>query len=338
MNKLKTPFINYKSYKISGVFLYVLYYCVFVLLMIDYENKNKIDGLKRALQIRRQLKMLIEQHKIKPVIAIIQVGNNYSSNIYVKQKIKTANEIGIEAKHIHFEETIEEAKLIKEIEKINKDKNIDGMIVQLPLPAHIDTFNILFSISPSKDLDGLHPFNSGLLNYSKIVPYSVNDILKSNKNIKLLQLGIKTPFIPCTPLGCLDLLQNEKSLNILKSKNAVVIGNSNLVGKPMYRLLIQSGVTATTIHSKSKNINYIIENSDIIISATGVGQKLKKVKKNAIIIDVAIRNVNGKLCGDLDYNKFIKTNRITPVPKGVGPMTVSCLMLNSYISCLNNQF
>ncbi len=305
--------------------------------MSDCENKNKIDGLKRALHIRERLKILIEKQNIKPIIAIIQVGDNYSSNIYVKQKIKTANEIGIEAKYIHFDKNIEELKIIQEIEKINKDQNIDGMIVQLPLPSNIDTFNILSSISPSKDLDGLHPFNSGLLNYSKVVPYSVNDILKNNKNIKSLQLGIKTPFIPCTPLGCLDLLQNEKSLRTLQSKNAVVIGNSNLVGKPMYRLLIQSGATTTTIHSKSKNINYLIENADIIVSATGVGQNIKKVKKNAVIIDIAIRNVDGKLCGDLDYNKFIKTNRITPVPKGVGPMTVSCLMLNSYISCLNNK-
>ena len=300
--------------------------------MIDFEKRNKIDVNERALYIRNKIKKLIEKNNVKSKIAIIQVGNNFASNIYVNRKIKIANEIGISSKYIHFDDNITEDQLINEIQKINNNNDITGIMVQLPLPININTFNVLISISQEKDIDGLHPFNAGLLHYSKIVPYSVNDVLYEKLSFDFIKnIGKNIPFIPCTPMGCLDLLQHEKTLTI-QSKNAVVIGNSNLVGKPISRLLIQSGATVTTLHSKSKNVEYIIQNADIIVSATGVGQKLKKVKKTAIIIDVAIRNGNdGKICGDLNYNKLIKTNRITPVPKGVGPMTIACLMVNSYL-------
>ena len=301
------------------------------------EEKNKIDGLGRANEIKQQLAFLISGLKIKPNIAIIQVGNNPSSNIYIRQKIKIAQQIGITVKHIHLDEETTEEKLLKIIKETNDDKSIDGMIVQLPLPDHIDKFNVLSAIFPNKDLDGLHPFNAGLLHYSQIVPYCVNKVLMNEfSKQELKNLGKTIGIIPCTPLGCLDLLQHE--CETLIGKNAVVIGNSNLVGRPISRLLIQSGATTATIHSKSKNTDYLISNADIIVSATGVGQTIKKIKPNAIIIDVAIRyNKEQKLCGDLDYNELIKTNRITPVPKGVGPMTVACLMVNSYLCCLRNH-
>ena len=301
------------------------------------EEKNKIDGLGRANEIKKQLALLISGTKIKPNIAIIQVGNNPSSNIYIRQKIKTAQQIGITAKHIHLEERITEEELLDVIKNVNNDKSVDGMIVQLPLPEHINKFNVLSTILPNKDLDGLHPFNAGLLHYSQTVPYCVDDVLmKKFSQQKLQNLGKTIGIIPCTPLGCLDLLQHE--CKTLAGKNAVVIGNSNLVGRPISRLLTQSGATTATIHSKSRDVEYLFSNADIIVSATGVGQDLKNVKQNAIIIDVAIRyNEEQKLCGDLNYNELVKTNRITPVPKGVGPMTVACLMVNSYLCCLHNH-
>ena len=317
-----------------------------IVALVDYEKKNKIDGEKIANNIKDAVKILIKNQQLKPKIAIIQVGDNFASTKYVNKKIKVSAEIGIEMQLYHFDKNITEVKLIDKIKALNNDKIIHGVMCQLPLPDKINTFNILNTIAPEKDIDGLNPFNAGLLHYSKSVPYQVEDVLSNNnnsnnfsKNIK--QLGKTLPFIPCTPLGCLYLITEtlkEEDKNII-GKNAVVIGNSNLVGKSIARLLTQSGATTTTIHSKSKNFDYIIKNADVIVSATGVAIELKKVKKGAILIDVGIRKKEDGtgICGDLDYQKYIKNNKITPVPKGVGPMTIACLMLNSYLACLKNS-
>ena len=310
--------------------------------MLNIEEKNKIDGLKYAMEIRQKIADNIIKYNIKLRIAVILVGNFSPSEIYVKNKMIVAEKLGIKVDLIRFDETIVERDLIKEIQELNNNKNIHGMIVQMPLPNGISSFNVLMSVSPEKDIDGLHPYNAGLLHYSKYVPYKIEDILNEDfESIKQKAkiIGKTLPFISCTPLGCLHLIEQvyKQKNQEIKGQNAVVIGNSNLVGKPMARLLLQSGATTTTLHSKSKNVDYIIERSDIIVSATGAGYQLKSIKDDAILIDVAIRkSENGIICGDLNYNEIIKTNRITPVPKGVGPITIASLMLNSYIAGIKN--
>ncbi|MBQ7552019.1 MAG: bifunctional 5,10-methylenetetrahydrofolate dehydrogenase/5,10-methenyltetrahydrofolate cyclohydrolase [Rickettsiales bacterium] len=318
----------------------------------EFESRNRIDCVSRALYIRERLSLLIEAEKSKqrklPKMAILQVGDNFASNIYIRNKIKVADKVGIDVDLKKFDDNITECALIEHIISLNHNNDYCGMIVQLPLPQHIDVVKVLSSIAPNKDLDGLNPINAGLLHYSKYAPYCVDDVI--NKNIKHNVIFGKTlPFIPCTPLGCLDILQQEekRSAEVLKmqnggvktsqfsiqSSNAVVIGNSNLVGKPIARLLTQSGATTTTIHSRSKNFDIFLQNADIIVSATGAGQALQNIKENAIVIDVAIRkDKNGNICGDIEYEKVVQTNRITPVPCGIGPMTISCLMLNYYLA------
>ena len=319
----------------------------------EFESRNRIDCVSRALYIRERLSLLIETEKSKqrklPKMAILQVGDNFASNIYIRNKIKVADKVGIDVDLKKFDDNITECALIEHIISLNYNNDYCGMIVQLPLPQHINVVKVLSSIAPNKDLDGLNPINAGLLHYSKYVPYCVDDVI--NKNIKHNVIFGKTlPFIPCTPLGCLDILQQEekrstdnsmavgqnsinKSQFSIQSSNAVVIGNSNLVGKPIARLLTQSGATTTTIHSRSKNFDIFLQNADIIVSATGVGQAIQNIKENAIVIDVAIRkDKNGNICGDIEYEKVVQTNRITPVPCGIGPMTISCLMLNYYLA------
>ena len=315
-------------------------------------EKNRIDCVSRAKYIRERLATLIDieknKHKVMPKMAILQVGNNFASNIYIRNKIKVADKIGIDVDLKKFDDNITECALMEHIISLNHNNDYCGMIVQLPLPKHIDVVKVLSSIIPHKDLDGLNPVNAGLLHYSKYVPYCVDDVINQNIQHNVI-LGQTIPFIPCTPLGCLDILQQEEKRSIetvmvqngrvnkskfaIQSSNAVVIGNSNLVGKPIARLLTQSGATTTTIHSRSKNFDIFLKNADIIVSATGVGQTIQSIKKNAIVIDVAIRkDKNDNICGDIDYGKVVQTNRITPVPCGIGPMTISCLMLNYYLA------
>ena len=296
------------------------------------EKYNKIDGEAAAADIRSRLKELIAGENFVPKIVIIQVGNDFASTKYVNRKRKVAVELGIDAEIKHFEEDITEAQLLAEIDKVNGNDTVHGFIVQMPLPEHINTFNVLMHIRPDKDLDGLSPLNAGLLHYSKSVPYSVEEAL--SKQVDTYALGKTLPFIPCTPLGCLHLITNMINP---AGKNAIVFGNSNLVGRPMARLLTQAGATTTTIHSRSRGVDHLLTNADIIVSATGAGIDIDAdvIKPDAIIIDVAIRpDENGGICGDLNYKKLVLQNHITPVPKGVGPMTVVCLMLNSYLAGL----
>ena len=263
-----------------------------------------IDGKKISQQIKDELKDKVSKMEIKPGLIVISVGDNPASSVYVKQKEKCANYIGINYRHLHFDK-ISDEDLIKEIIKLNKDKNVDGIIVQLPLPNGMDEVKIVNTIDPNKDVDGLTFLNAGLL------------------------LNNKTSLVSCTPKGIMELLRRENVL--IDGANVVVIGRSILVGKPMMNLLINANATVTLCHSKTKNIEKITKKADILIVAIGKKEFIKKemVKKNSIIIDVGINRVDGKLYGDVDYNDVLnKVKKITPVPGGVGPMTVVMLMQN----------
>ena len=280
---------------------------------------NILDGKKVAQKLKDQLKVEIEKIKLKfnrvPGLAVIQVGNVAASSVYVKAKTKAAKEVGINVIDHHLEETTNQNDLINLINQLNNNEDINGILVQLPLPKTINEEVVLNSIIPEKDADGFHPLNVGKLSISK-------------KNDESLM-------IPCTPYGCLLLLR-ELNIN-LAGKNAVVIGRSNIVGKPMAQLLLKESCTVTTVHSKTINIESICKNADILIVAIGKPEFVNKdwVKKGAIIIDVGINRIKineekSKLVGDVLFNDVEhKVSAISPVPGGVGPMTIACLLRNT---------
>ena len=269
-------------------------------------SKKLIDGKKISSQIKDELKEAIVKENIKPSMVVISVGDNEASKVYVGQKEKAANYIGYDYKHIHFD-SISDDDLIKEIEKINNDKNINGLIVQLPLPKGMDENRIVNSICPDKDIDGLTVVNAGRL-------------INKEKGL-----------VSCTPSGIMELLRRE---NIeIEGKNAVVIGRSILVGKPMANLLLNANATVTVCHSKTKDIKSITKKADIIVVAIGKKHFLTSdmIRKGAIVIDVGINREEKKLYGDCNTEDCLpKVKRITPVPGGVGPMTVAMLMKNTY--------
>ncbi len=279
-----------------------------------------IDGKKIADSILVDLKAKIESGKkegVKPAkLAIIVVGDNPASNIYVKNKMKAAVRVGIEASLQKFDKDIPEKTLLQEIDNLNKDQEISGIIVQLPLPASISIAKIIKSIDPSKDVDGFHPVNVGLL-------FSPHE----------------NGFVPCTARGCLALIKS--CCPVLTGKNIVVIGRSNIVGRPLAALLLKEDCTVTIFHSKSVNLKEITQKADIVISAVGKPRFLTKdyFNKNAIVIDVGINRVESadkcELVGDVDFQN-VKENvkYITPVPGGVGPMTVAYLLVNTYAAKL----
>lgn len=267
-----------------------------------------IDGKKTAQKIRSELKLEIQNLKIKPELRVILVGNNPASQIYVKNKEKYASEVGIKSETIRLPEDITEEKLLKQIKKLNKDKHINGILVQLPLPSHINEFSVINAIAPEKDVDGFTIYNKGLLSIGK------------------------PALTPCTPLGIIELLKQYKIK--IASKNTVVIGRSNIVGKPMAQLLLNEDATVTICHSKTKNLAEITANADILISAVGkpkfIGKKY--VKKDATVIDVAMNRdtKNNRWVGDVDFDNVSKVAKfITPVPGGVGPMTIAMLLKNT---------
>ena len=284
-----------------------------------------LDGKKIAQNLKEKLKIEIESIKIKsnrvPGLAVVQVGNVAASSVYVKAKTKAAKEVGISVFDHHLEETINQNDLINLINHLNNNKDVDGILVQLPLPKAINEEVVLNSIAPEKDADGFHPLNVGKLSISP------------NNDESLM--------IPCTPYGCLLLL---RELDIkLAGKNAVVIGRSNIVGKPMAQLLLKESCTVTTVHSKTQNIEDICKRADILIAAIGKPEFVNKdwVKEGAIIIDVGINRVKineekSKLVGDVLFSDVEnKAGAISPVPGGVGPMTIACLLRNTTISCKN---
>ena len=271
----------------------------------------KIDGKEIAQTVKDRVRKAVEELKsqgINPCLATILVGDNQASATYVKNKHKACEEVGIITKDFKFGSEISQLELNKKIDELNKDKTIHGILVQLPLPNHLDEFFTTSRISPLKDVDGLTPHNAGLLAMKKAA------------------------LVACTPLGVMEMFDYY---NIeLDGKNVVIINRSNLVGKPLYHLLLARDATIITCHSKTKNINELCQLADIIITAVGDRKKFTltpdMIKKDAIVIDVAISRYNEKLVGDTDYEQIIeKASYATPVPGGVGPMTVAMLLKNT---------
>lgn len=266
---------------------------------------NIIDGIKISTQIRKEIKETISESKITPALAVIQVGDNKASSIYIKNKKKACEEVGIKFEHIKFNDTISEELVINEIKRLNNDMSINGILVQLPLPIGFDEGKIINTINPVKDVDGLTYQNVGNLVLE-------NDCL-----------------VPCTPLGVMELL---KAYNVpLSSKNVCLVGRSNLVGKPLIQLLLRQDATLSICHSKSLDIKNYTKQADVLIVAAGHPNLITKdmVKEGVVIIDVGINKEGNLLCGDVDFDGVSKkASLITPVPGGVGPMTVACLLKN----------
>ena len=288
-----------------------------------------IDGKALATKVRNEVSkavLVLNKEGITPGLATVIVGNDAASSIYVKNKGKSAKEVGIKSLQFSLPETVSQEELLKLINDLNLNKEVDGILVQLPLPKHMHEQTILDSIHPDKDADGFHPLNVGKLS---IASHNDEDLL-----------------IPCTPYGCLLML---KGLDIdLSGKNAVVIGRSNIVGKPMAQLLIKESCTVTIAHSRTKDLPSVCKNADILVAAVGRPKMVKNewVKEGAIVIDVGINRIeveiNGetknKLVGDVDFQEVEKkASAITPVPGGVGPMTIACLLRNTTIAFKNSK-
>ena len=264
-----------------------------------------IDGKKIKKEILDELKEEVSKLKDKPNFVVIQVGNNEASNVYIKQKAKMAEHIGYGYTHLKLDENITEEALLNEIDKLNKDKNIHGVLVQMPLPSHIDTNKIQNAVIPEKDVDGLSDMNAGMLFHGKDSLFS------------------------CTPYGVMELLKRY-NINV-EGKHAVVVGRSNLVGKPMSIMLTNAGATVTLCHSKTKDLAKYTKKADILIVTVGKPKLITAdmVRKGTVVIDVGINRLDSGLCGDVDYeNVSKKCSYITPVPGGVGPMTVAMLGSN----------
>jgi len=284
-----------------------------------------IDGKKIAADIRHQLAIDLENIKSKfevmPGLAVVIVGDNPASRVYVNNKKKACEEVGIKSFEFSFPETISEEVLLEQIDKLNEDKAVHGILVQLPLPGQIDEKKILQHINSAKDVDGFHPLNVGKM------------------------LVGKETFLPCTPFGIQKIL--EKSNISTEGKHVVIVGRSNIVGKPMAAIFLQYGefanATVTVCHSKTKNMGEITRQGDIVIVAIGKPNFLKidMIKEGATVIDVGINRVcdeetkKGRLVGDVDFeNVKEKAGAITPVPGGVGPMTITMLLYNTVLAAL----
>ena len=273
-----------------------------------------LDGKKFAEEIRSKIKDLgkqfIEETGFTPGLAVVVVGDHPASKVYVRNKIKQTKEVGFNSIEHKLPINVSENDLLSIVNDLNHDKKVNGILVQLPLPEHINSNVILDKIDPSKDVDGFHATNVGKL-----------------------WSGLNS-LVPCTPLGC--SLMIKKLYSDLSGKKAVIVGRSNIVGKPMAALLIKMNATVTIVHSRTKNIEEICKSADILVAAVGVPNMVKGtwIKKGCVVIDVGINRIEkgGKniLVGDVDFNEAIKSSSmITPVPGGVGPMTIACLLLNT---------
>ena len=266
-----------------------------------------LDGKKLRDKIFEDLKAKLDKMAKKPTLAVILVGENPASQIYVRNKKKTAEKLGINSISIEYPSDITENELLQKIEELNNDENVTAILVQLPLPEHINKNKVIDRILPQKDVDGLTPYNLGKL-FSGEEPY----------------------VYPCTPKGIL-LLLDEYNIE-LEGRHVVVVGRSNLVGKPVAQLFLKRNATVTMCHSHTKNLANITKTADIIVSAVGknvIGEKM--LKSNCVVVDVGIfRDKNGKISGDVDFENVSKVAAyISPVPGGVGPMTIASLMLNT---------
>ena len=276
-----------------------------------------IDGKKIAAELREELKKevlsLKEKHNKIPGLTVILIGDMAPSQIYVRMKEKAANEVGLKSEVIRYPGEVEEKTVLNKIEELNKDESVSGILVQLPLPKHIDKQKVIETILPSKDVDGFHPMNVGNLSS-----------------------GYESS-IPCTPLGC--YLMIKKIEPNLSGKKAVVVGRSNLNGKPMTQLLLKENCTVTITHSKTKDLKGECLKGDIIVAAVGIPELVRGdwVKKDAIVIDVGINKTENGIVGDVAFDEVSKVAKaLTPVPGGVGPMTIACLLKNT-IECFKRS-
>jgi methylenetetrahydrofolate dehydrogenase (NADP+)/methenyltetrahydrofolate cyclohydrolase len=272
----------------------------------------RLDGKLCADALLETLKTtvadLAENGKRTPQLVVIQVGADPASSVYVKKKKQTAEGIGMRSEIISLADDVAQSVLLDTIQRLNEDKSVDGILVQLPLPKHLDESAVLESISPTKDVDGFHPFNVGRLG-AGLSPYA----------------------LPCTPAGMMNLLDFYKIE--IAGKHAVIVGRSNIVGKPMAQLLLQAHATVTICHSRTKNIDAYLKQADILVLAVGMPQAFKgeQLKQGAVVLDVGINRLpNGKLVGDADYASMLDVaSAVTPVPGGVGPMTIATLLQNT---------
>ena len=278
---------------------------------------NLIDGKKIAAELRNELKVEVEGIKKKfnkvPGLTVILIGDLAPSQIYVRNKEKFAKEIGLKSEIIKYPKDIQEISVLNKIDELNKDEAVSGILVQLPLPDHIDKQKIIERINPDKDVDGFHPYNVGNLSS-----------------------GYESS-VPCTPLGCYLLI--KKIEPNLSGKKAIVIGRSNLNGKPMAQLLLKENCTVTITHSKTKDLKAECLEADIIVAAVGIPELVKGdwVKKDTIVIDVGINKTDKGIVGDVAFEEVSKNAKaLTPVPGGVGPMTIACLLKNT-IDCFKRS-
>ena len=268
-----------------------------------------IDGKQISLDIKNELKEKVAKYKeqgIEITLAVVKVGNDPASAVYVRNKEKACEYVGINSKTLALPEETTEEELLNVVKELNEDKNVNGILVQLPLPKHIDESKVLLTIDSTKDVDGFHPQSVGAMTIGE------------------------PGFLSCTPAGIIQLLKRS---NIeIEGKHCVVIGRSNIVGKPMALLMLRENATVTIAHSKTKNLKELCKQADILIVAIGKPKFIDEsyVKEGAVVIDVGIhRNEENKLCGDVDFEKVEPhTSAITPVPGGVGPMTIAMLMNN----------
>lgn len=269
-----------------------------------------INGKEIAEAVRQEIRKEVEDLKAKgyvPGLAVILVGDNQASQTYVRNKEKACLDLGMHSVLIKKPATLTQEELIENINELNQDDSIHGILVQLPLPKHINETAIIEAISPEKDVDGFHPINIGRM------------------------MTGQNAFLPCTPYGCMVMLQH---INYnLEGKHVVVVGRSNIVGKPAAQLALNANATVTICHSKTKDLAYFTKQADVIIAAVGKRNTITAdhIKEGAVIIDVGMnRNDEGKLCGDVDYEGVLdKASYVTPVPGGVGPMTITMLMKNT---------
>ena len=278
----------------------------------DFNRWKKI-----AAELREELKQEVSELKNKynkvPGLTVILIGDMAPSQIYVRNKEKSANEVGLKSEVIKYPDAVEEKTILNKIEELNNDDSISGILVQLPLPKHIDKQKVIETITPSKDVDGFHPMNVGNLSS-----------------------GYKSS-VPCTPLGCYLMIKRIEPN--LSGKKAVVVGRSNLNGKPMTQLLLKEDCTVTITHSRTKDLKTECLEADIIVAAVGIPELVKGdwVKKDAIVIDVGINKTENGLVGDVAFDEVSKVAKaLTPVPGGVGPMTIACLLKNT-IDCFKRS-
>lgn len=275
---------------------------------------NIIDGKAISMDIKNEVKVKAEELKakgIEPCLAVVLVGEDPASQVYVRNKKKACEYCGIKSLNYELSEDTTEEELLSLIDELNANKECNGILVQLPLPKHIDENKVLLRILPEKDVDGFHPYNVGLLSIGKA--------------------DLKA----CTPAGCIELI--KRSGVDITGKHCVVVGRSNIVGKPVGMLLLSENGTVTICHSKTKDIKAVCREADILVAAVGIPKFIKgdMVKESVVVIDVGINRMdNGKLCGDVDFDEVEKkASYITPVPGGVGPMTIAMLMNNCIVAC-----